>query len=165
MYNWSYVWKLFYKCCIRPKMFRKFKLELTEDSPHPRLVPTVLEDALQSSRERHHRWHCPEMTTECHDTDLPDRVLSAALKRCEGYGVNKPVSDLVWGLFHKRQFMPGVTNGSGGHRPDGTACHCFAERTCCQAALRSTNLYPSISAFLSLLSIAVMGQWPKATWE
>lgn len=37
MYNknvyWSYVWKLHCKCYIRPKMFKKIKLELTENCP------------------------------------------------------------------------------------------------------------------------------------
>lgn len=162
MYNWSYVWKLSCKCYIRPKMFKKIKLELIEDCPgwFPQCwkVFAVL-------------WgETPSMALPRDDYWMP-RYWPAwqGIVRCSKAAWRlwgqPTIFWLIWGLFHKRQFMPGVTNGSGGHRPDGTACHCFAERTCCQAALWPTNLYPLISACLSLLSIAVMGQWPKATWE
>lgn len=150
MYNWSYVWKLFYKCYTRPKMFRKIKQELTEDFP-----------PLPAGSHRVGRC-CAVLRGETLSTALPrdDYWMPQywpawqGIVRCCNSGVKVMGSTnqflMIWGLFHKRRF---VTNGSGGHRPDGTACHCFAERTYCQAALWSTNLrlYPLIGALVCFL--------------
>lgn len=166
MYNknvyWSYVWKLHCKCYIRPKMFKKIKLELTENCPgwFPQCwkVFAVL-------------WgETPSMALPRDDYWMPWYWPAwQGIVRCS------KAAWRLWGqptsFWFDLRPIPQETIHAwcdkwiGGHRPDGTACHCFTERTCCQAALWPTNLYPSISACLSLLSIAVMGQWPKATWE
>lgn len=148
-------------------MFRKIKLELTEDwlVPHSvgRCCAVLWGETPSMALPRDDSWmprYWPAwegIVCCCNSSVKVTGPTNQFLIWFEAYST-RGNSCLVWQTWPR-------AHGSGGHRPDGTACHCFTELTCCQAALWPTHLYPLICACLNLPSIAVMGQWPKVTWK